>query len=246
MLKLELLALATKSCNFCSCQKRLSSYITDQVCCSYGKSLIRELYYWQKVKSTLPRVCKEKSHGKWVVKRQQVLLSASQFRNSQKLSRCHHTPMRNKPSTYCSSLFPLWLERLAKVQGLYGVVSAGVVNVSFKKSAQSPISLNRVERSTAEISLLRNPDLCHPRDFWEQDILWLLNITLLLLLSYYQKGWMPLKAGKLNCCWNLGDQDAAHCTYSFKHEQTITNGIVVSKFETMPVFLSLWIFARKK
>lgn len=174
MLKLELLALATKSCNFYSCQKRFSSCITDQVCCSYGKSLIRKLYYWQKVKSTLPRVCKEESHRKRAVKRQRVLLSASQFRNSQKLPRCQPISSHSYEEQAQHLLFliiPLVARAVSKVQGLHRVVSAGVVNVSFKKGAQSPISLNGVEKSTAETLFLRNPDLCHPRDFWEQDIL---------------------------------------------------------------------------
>lgn len=45
---------------------------------------------------------------------------------------------------------------------------------------------------------------CHARDFWEQDIFWLFNTTI-LPLSYNQKGWMPLNTGKFNCCWNLGN-----------------------------------------
>lgn len=136
MLKLELLALATKSCNFYPCQKCLSSCIIDQVCCSHGKSLIRNLHHWQKVKRSLLRVCKEESQegsGEDTVVKKWVLLSASPFRNSWKLPRCHlshHTHMRNTPSTYCSLLLPSPLEQLAKVRGFYGEVSAGGVQVS--------------------------------------------------------------------------------------------------------------------
>lgn len=135
MLKLELLALATKSCNFYPCQKCLSSCIIDQVCCSHGKSLIRKLHHWQKVKRSLLRVCKEESQersGEDTVVKKWVLLSASQFRNSWKLPRCQPLSSHSyrEQASYCSLLLPLPLEQLAEVRGLYKEVSAGGVQVS--------------------------------------------------------------------------------------------------------------------
>lgn len=205
MLKLELLALATKSCNF---------YVAPFF--SYHWPSLLQL--WQKLdqKAAPPAESEENPSGSLqrtvTESRWWVLLSASWFRNSWKLPRCQPISSHLYEEQAQHLLFlviPAVARELSKSPGSLGVVSAGVVNPSCKTSAQSCISLNRVETSTAETSLLRNPDLCHPRDFREQGILWLLNIMILLPL-HCQKHWMLLNAGRFKCCWNLGDQNAAH------------------------------------
>lgn len=221
MLKLELLALATKSCNFYPCQKYLSSCIIDQVCCSHGKSLIRKLHHWQKVKRSLLRVCKEESQersGEDTVVKKWVLLSASQFRNSWKLPRCQPLSShsyRNKPLTVPYYSPRHWSS--SQKSGAF-IRKFLLVACKFQKMCSKSHFPEQSRKINSRDSTSQKPQdsknlqkFCHARDFWEQDIFWLFNTTI-LPLSYNQKGWMPLNTGKFNCCWNLGNQNAPHHT----------------------------------
>lgn len=164
----------------------------------------------------------KKSHKKGVVKIQwwrsgffYQLPSSETVENCPGVSLSHHTHTGNKPLTVPYYSPRHWSS--SQKSGAF-IRKFLLVVCKFQKMCSKSHFPEQSRKINSRDSTSQKPQdsknlqkFCHARDFWEQDIFWLFNTTI-LPLSYNQKGWMPLNTGKFNCCWNLGNQNAPHHT----------------------------------